>query len=87
MNTTTTSTPANSGTRPLTALKPKGKQAKVPKPKRAIVLGIEGVEQVEALCDTLQATVGFRPTAAQAITWLISKHTPKVAAESAASEG
>ena len=55
------------------------KAAKVAKPRRAVVLGVDGVAQVEAFCETLAVTVGFKPTQAQAITWLITRHAAQAA--------
>ena len=45
------------------------------KPKRYIVLGEAGVAAVEALCASVEKSIGFKPTQAQIVLRLIAQAT------------
>jgi hypothetical protein len=60
----------------------KGKKAAkgATKPKRYIVLGEAGVAAVDALCTSVEKTIGFKPTQAQIVLRLIAQATEAAAA-------
>jgi hypothetical protein len=53
---------------------PKGAKGAA-KPKRYVVLGAEGVAAVDALCASVEKSIGFKPTQAQILLRLIAQAT------------